>query len=136
MEHNYTVLGFDIGLTRTGVASGQSLTMSATPCTTIDVKNGRHDWVKLDDIIVGWEPQKIIIGDPQTSDANLNKAINRFKSHIQQNHKLPIICVDERLTSAAANQEFSKRDVSKKRKIMLRDQLAACLILEDYFNSL
>jgi len=77
-----------------------------------------------------------VIGDPCSTDPHLNKAINRIKSHIQQNHKLPIIDVDERLTSSAANAALSNRGLSEKRKTEMRDQIAACLILETYFHSL
>ncbi len=129
-----TILGFDIGLKRTGVASGQCLTKTASPCATIDVKNGRHDWNKLDALIEEWQPSSIIIGDPKSDDPHLGKAINRFKSHIQQNHKLPIIEVDETLTSSEANQAFEGRSLSLDKKTQLRDQLAATLIVESYFS--
>lgn len=129
-----TVLGFDIGLKRTGVASGQSLTKTASACTVIQVSNGRHDWSQLDALISQWQPSTIVIGDPKSDDPHLNKAINRFKSHIQQNHKLPIVEVDETLTSSAANQAFEGRQISAEKKTQLRDQLAASLILESYFS--
>jgi len=131
-----TVLGFDIGLKRTGVASGQSVTKTASPCSTIEVKNGRHDWEQLDQLIEQWNPGAIIIGNPKSDDPHLTKAINRFKSHIQQKHKLAIVEVDETLTSAAANQAFEGRQLTLERKTQLRDQLAASLIVESYFASL
>ncbi|MFT6406729.1 MAG: putative Holliday junction resolvase [Arenicella sp.] len=131
-----TFLAFDIGLRRTGAASGSLFTKTATPAATIVVSNGRHDWVSVDALIEEWQPDAIIIGDPQSSDPHLNKAINRFKSHINRWHKLPIIDVDERLTSSAANQSLSQRGLSQQRKTELRDQVAAALILETHFNSL
>lgn len=131
-----TFLAFDIGLKRTGAASGSLFTKSATPAGAIVVHNGRHDWVSVDSLIEEWAPDAIIVGDPQSTDPHLNKAINRFKSHIQQWHKLPIIDVDERLSSSAANQSLARRGLSQQRKTELRDQVAASLILETYVNSL
>jgi len=131
-----TFLAFDIGLKRTGVASGGHFTKTAAPVGTLVVANGRHDWVGVDSLIEEWAPDAIIIGDPKSSDPHLNKAINRFKSHIHRWHKLPIIDVDERLTSSAANHQLSQRGLSQQRKTELRDQVAATLILETYFNSL
>ena len=96
-----TVLAFDIGLKRTGVASGQDLTASANPVDLIKVSKGRHDWQHLDSLIAEWQPITIVIGQPNSQDPALNKAINRFKSHIQQTHKLAIVEVDETLTSHA-----------------------------------
>ncbi len=129
-----TLLAFDIGLKRTGVASGQTLTKNASPAGQLSVINGRHDWVALDALINQWRPSMIVIGDPQSDDPHLKKAINRFKSHIQQHHKLPIRDVNERLTSAAANQEMVGAGLSQRRKTELRDQIAACLILETYLR--
>jgi len=135
-----TVLCFDIGLKRTGVASGHSLTKTASPAGQLTVSNGQFDWPLVDKLIAKWEPTHIVIGDPNINNLStiapaLRKTINRFKSHIQQKHKLPIIEVDERLTSSAANLELHDRGLSEAKKISLRDQIAACLILETYFNS-
>lgn len=130
-----TVLALDIGLKRTGVACGQTFTRTATPAGQITVSNGRHDWPGLDDMISEWGPDCIVIGDPQSSDPHLNKAINRVKSHIQLHHKIPIVDVDERLTSNAANHELAQRGLNQRRKTEMRDQVAACLILETYFNA-
>ncbi|MGK0373966.1 MAG: putative Holliday junction resolvase [Arenicella sp.] len=131
-----TFIAFDIGLKRTGAASGSLFTKNATPAGAIVVSNGRHDWASIDALIEEWQPDAIIIGDPQSTDPHLNKAINRVKSHIHRWHKLPIIDVDERLTSSAANASLSQRGLSLQRKTELRDQVAASLILETYFNSL
>jgi len=138
LNNTQTVLAFDIGLKRTGVASGQTLTKSASPAGQLPVKNGRFDWAKLDNLLNKWQPQLIVIGDPQTSDPHLNKAINRFKSHIQQQHKTPIVEINEALSSVAANVELdgAPQHLTQDKKTELRDQVAACLILESYFQSL
>ena len=136
VEKHSTFLGFDIGLKRTGVASGHTLTKTANPAGQLIVTNGRFDWLQVDKLINQWQPSALVIGDPKTEDHALKKVINRFKSHIQQNHKLPIYEMDERLSSAAANAEISEQGLSLERKTQLRDQVAACLILESYFNSL
>ena len=138
-----TVLAFDIGLKRTGVASGQTLTKSAHTAGLLKVSNGRFDWPKLDHLLSEWQPQLIVVGDPKTDNADLNKVINRFKSYIQQQHKIPIVEINETLSSVAANTELSnahrsveEHRITQERKIELRDQVAACLILESYFNTL
>jgi putative Holliday junction resolvase len=135
-EPAHTILCFDIGLKRTGVASGQSLTRSANPAGQLIVSNGRHDWVQLDKIIEQWQPTLIVIGDPKTDSSHLKKSINRFKSYVQQNHKISIVEVDETLSSNSANVELANRGFTQSRKTELRDQVAACLILQSYFNSM
>ncbi len=134
-------LCFDIGLKRTGVAVGQSFNNSARPVSQLTVNNGKHDWQAIDKLIQEWQPNTIVIGKTGETDPHLNKAINRFKSYIQQQHKLTIVEMDERLSTVAANaelagQNLSQRKFSQQRKVELRDQVAACLILESYFNSL
>ena len=131
-----TFLAFDIGLSRTGVASGQLLTKSAQALDSIKVNNGQHDWPHLEKLFIEWQPSAIVIGNPHSQDRNLNKAINRFKSCIQSQHKLKVIEVDETLTTNSANSEMAAQQLSSKQKTKLRDQIAACLILESYFNSL
>jgi len=131
-----TILAFDIGLKRTGVASGQTLTNSAQPAGQLQANNGQLDWQALDKLLDEWQPNLIVVGDPKTTDPRLNKLINRFKSHIQQQHKIPIIDIDETLTSSAANQELQHSGLKTDKKTELRDQIAACLILESYFNQL
>ena len=98
------------------------------------MKNGQHDWQALGKLIGEWQPKVIVIGLPidhaGNTEPNLKKAINRFKSTIQKEHKLPIVEINETLTSDAANAELKHQ----KNKQRLRDQVAACLILESYFN--
>jgi len=130
-----TILAFDIGLKRIGVASGQNLTQTTNAAGQITVVHGKIDWAQLDKHIHQWQPNLIVIGDPNTSDPHLRKVINRFKHHIQQHYKLPIVDIDERLTSDAANAELSNIQLNQTRKTALRDQVAACLILETYFNT-
>ena len=130
------VMAFDIGLKRTGVATGTNLNKKANPAGKITVVRGRHDWPAVDGLVEEWQPDLILVGDPQTKDPHLTKAINRFKSYIQQHHKIKIIDFNERLTSNSANQELAGRNISQERKTELRDQIAACLILESYFNEL
>jgi len=131
------VLAFDVGLQRTGVASGQTLTATAHPAALLKVHNGRHNWNEVDALVEQWLPQTIVIGQPYTQDAALKKAINRLKSHIQQIHKLPIVEIDETLSTESANQEMANhQSLALKDKKSLRDQVAACLILESYFRTL
>jgi putative Holliday junction resolvase len=135
-----TLLAFDVGLKRTGVACGQSLIASARPAGQLQVVNGKFNWHEVDHLIERWQPDKIIVGDPKTDDPHLNKVINRLKSHVQQRHKIPIIDIDETLSSDAANAELDElnrstsKNLTTQKRIELRDQLAACLLLQSYFS--
>ena len=91
VEKHSTFLGFDIGLKRTGVASGHTLTKTANPAGQLIVTNGRFDWLQVDKLINQWQPSALVIGDPKTEDPALKKVINRFKSHIQQTINSPFM---------------------------------------------
>lgn len=127
-----TVLGFDVGLKRTGVAIGHRLSNNASPLTTLDTNNGQLPWQKIDHLLTEWQPDSIVIGDPKTTNPHLNKVINRLHHFIQQ-RKLPIVRIDETLTSVSANSELAKRQISQSRKLKLKDQIAACIMIESYF---
>ena len=131
-----TLLAFDIGLKRTGVAVGQTLTRTVQAAGQLMVKQGQFDWLELDKLINKWAADRVIIGDPKTDDPHLNKVINRFKHHLRSQHKLPIEDWDEAYTSASANAELGNYDLGKKARIEMRDQVAACLILQAYFDHL
>ena len=129
-------LALDVGLKRTGVAVGQRRLKRASTAGQLKIKHGRFDIQEFDRLIDKWAPDVIIIGNPMSTDPHLNKVINRLKSHIQVNHKIEIIDFDETLSSNAANAELEGSGFNIKQKTELRDQIAACLILESYFSTL
>ncbi len=128
-----TILAFDVGLKRTGVAVGQTLTQTANPITFLAAKKGQLDWSALDALLKQWQPSRCIVGDPKTSNPHLNKLIRRLVHHLNT-RKISVVRVDEHLTSASANAELNNRTLTTEKKIELRDQVAACLILESYFS--
>ena len=130
-----TALGFDVGLKRTGVAIGNRLGQSVRPLTTIETKQGQLQWDSVEHLLNEWQPDVIIIGDPKTDNPHLNKVINRL-SHFIQQRKIPIVRIDETLTSASANSELAQHAIKRNKKIQLRDQVAACIIIESYFQQL
>lgn len=130
------ILAFDIGLKRTGVAVGQTLTRTTQAAGQLLVNNGQFDWPEVDKLIAKWAADRVLIGDPKSDEPRLNKVINRFKHHLRHQHKLPIQDWDEAYTSASANAELGNYKLSKKSRIEMRDQLAACLILQAYFDQL
>ena len=56
------VLGFDFGEQRIGVASGQTITGSANPITTLKSTNNKPDWAAIEQLINQWQPDALIVG--------------------------------------------------------------------------
>ena len=129
------LLGFDVGLKRTGVAVGQSVTGTAEPAGLLNSKNGQLDWQEVDQLITKWQPTKVVIGEPGSDNPHLRKLLNRLVHHLQSQHGLPIHRQDEAFTTEAANSLLAERGVGSHDRTELRDQLAACLILEAFMQA-
>lgn len=128
------ILALDVGLTRTGVAVGSLTSTNAQPAGQIACKQGSADWAQLDKLIAQWQPQTIILGVSGTQDRALIKLSNRIRHHIQSQHKLPVIDVDETLSTVAANEYMASEGVTQNKKKDMRDQYAACIILQTWLN--
>ncbi len=135
-----TVMGFDFGLNRTGVAVANLLTGLATPQGVLYAKNGQPDWQGIDRLIREWHPEQLIVGMPQKldgSDSAMKKNINRFCNALAQHTGLPVHTTNEQLSSREAEQRLrSARQAGRKRKVRKEeiDQLAAAIILENWLQ--
>lgn len=135
-----TVLGFDFGLNRTGVAIANLLTGMATPACVLHSKNGQPDWQGIDNLIKEWRPEKLVVGMPAMldgSDSSMKKTITRFCHALEQHTGLPVETANEQLSSREAEQRLkSARQAGRKRKIRKEeiDQLAAAIILENWMQ--
>ncbi|MEM8843592.1 MAG: Holliday junction resolvase RuvX [Pseudomonadota bacterium] len=136
---NQLFLAFDYGERRTGVAIGQSLTLSAQPLETISAIQNMPDWKKIESIISEWKPVQIVVGIPDNSSQNkaLRKKIYDFCNQLTSKFNLPVVTHDETLSSDAAYRYLkSKRQVSKG-KINKQDidKISAAVLLESWMNS-
>lgn len=135
-----TVLGFDFGLNRTGVAIASLLTGMATPVCVLHSKNGQPDWPGIDKLITEWRPEQLIVGMPSMldgSDSSMKKTITRFCHALEAHTGLPVHTANEQLSSREAEQRLkSARQAGRKRKIRKEeiDQLAAAIILENWMQ--
>jgi putative Holliday junction resolvase len=132
------VIAFDYGTRRIGVASGNALTATASPLTTLHV-HGDIPWAAIDRIISDWAPRQLVVGKPETSGAaSIEADIHHFVHSLQNRYKLPVAVVDEALTSAAARAELAdSRRLGLSRKRTRKgdiDARAACLIAEQWLS--
>ena len=129
------VLAFDYGERRIGIATANPLTATATPLTTVLVRNGIPDWVAIDHCIADWAPAELIVGQPPKRDnKKVLAAIANFVQELQNRYKLPVNTVDESLTSRAAEAMLAAQRRGGIRKKRTRkgdiDKHAACFIAE------
>ena len=121
-------LAFDFGARRLGVATGNSLTRTATPLTTV-VVDGEARMAAIASLIDGWQPAALVVGVPRHPDgvAHANTArARRFARELQARFGLPVHEVDERYTTTDA-QRGGAADV---------DAAAAAILLEQHLAAL
>jgi putative Holliday junction resolvase len=136
-----TVLGFDFGLRRTGVAVGQTLTGGARPLVTLHDRDGHPDWDAIARLIAQWQPQTLVVGLPVNMDGSphdLAAAVQAFAAELHARHGLPVELIDERLSSHAAQQRAAAMGghgapAGRAAKGQI-DRLAAQVILETWLT--
>ena len=125
-----TLLGFDFGRQRIGVATGQTITGTATALATLESRDGRPDWDSIGDLIRTWQPDALVVGLPlhaDGSDSDVTAAARRFIRQLQGRYRLPVHAMDERLSShAAAGLHDTQRSGV--------DAAAARIILQDWLD--
>ena len=131
-----TVLGFDFGLRRIGIASGQTITGSASPVAVAAATDGRPDWNTIDTAVREWAPDALVVGVPLLMDGTeqpVTHRARRFARQLAGRYGLPVHEADERLSSAQASQLLSDARQSGGRRRTRKgdvDRIAATLILE------
>lgn len=130
-----TLLGFDYGKRRIGVAVGQALTATATPAETLHSHKDQPDWAGISRLIETWRPHALIVGLPLNMDGTeheLTEAARTFGRELEQRYGLPVHWIDERLTSIEAGHLLAGTTKSTRRRRSDIDKVAAQLILETW----
>jgi len=138
---NETLLGFDYGTQKIGVAVGQIGTGSTQGIATIRNNSSPEPWSKIENLINDWEPTYLIVGIPLTSSGNepqFSKNVREFGKQLQYRFNLPVSFVNEALTTDLADAIIREttppgKRITRRRK-SLRDQIAAEFILQTYIN--
>ena len=132
-----TVLGFDFGLTRIGCAVGQSITQTASPLAALLANRGQPNLPDIDTLIQTWRPHQLIVGMPikeRATDRVLTEEVAHFISQLQQRFNLPVSTMDERFSTREARAVLREK-YGKSFNHEKVDSLAACLIVESWFNT-
>ena len=120
-----TVLAFDFGLKRIGVAVGEPELRTAHPLSAV------AHFSQIEKLVEEWKPASLVVGLPTSVQGvahAMTKQAEDFARRLEKRFKLPVARVDERYTSVEAE---SRLKGLKKKAI---DSVAAQLILEQYFD--
>lgn len=134
-KNSRTILAFDFGQRRIGVAVGQRITGSATPLTVVAVGEAGPDWTAIGQLIREWQPDRLIVGLPFHADggeAEIGEAARAFARQLDR-FAVPVELVDERFSSAEAESAFrAQRQAGLRRRGKKGDidAIAAAIIAE------
>ncbi len=137
-----TVLSFDYGLRRIGVAVGNTLSGTAAALATIDARDGEPDWRAVARCVADWQPAAIVVGVPYNmagSNALLTAAALQFADRLAERFGIEVHRVDERLSSREAEDQLRERRRSGAKTRRVRrgevDQEAARLLLLQWLRA-
>jgi putative holliday junction resolvase len=135
---NGTILAFDFGEKRIGVAVGETLLSLAHPLLTIDAEENAAKFEQITSLLQEWQPALLIVGLPMTMDGDahaMTALAQKFAQRLEGRFNLPVMMIDERLTSAEAAQSLREAGITGRAQKQHLDQVAAQTILQSYFDT-
>jgi putative Holliday junction resolvase len=134
-----TVLAFDFGLARIGVATGELETGQASPLATLAEESNNARFQAIAALIDGWRPTVLVVGIPVNLDGQvhaLTARCERFANQLHGRFNLPVERVDERLTSLEAEARLREAGQHRwqDRKASV-DAVAAQIILQSFLDA-
>lgn len=133
-----TLIGFDFGERRIGVAVGETSTRIANPLGAIEESANEPRFRAIGRIVDEWRPAGFVVGRPRHADDSehvIARLAEKFARRLQARYHLPVEFIDETLTSAVAESQLRETRTRPGRKSDV-DALAAAIILQSFLDSL
>jgi putative Holliday junction resolvase len=127
MHSPETVLGFDFGIKRVGVAMGNTMIGQASPLAVIQSTVNDARFAEIKALIDKWGPTRLVVGlpfHPDGAEHEMTARCRKFANQLNGRFNLPVVLVDERYSSAM---------IAAKRGEIIDDR-AAAIILQQYFD--
>jgi putative Holliday junction resolvase len=133
-----TLIGFDFGSRRIGVAVGETSTRIASPLTAIDAPANEARFDAIGRIVQEWRPAGFVVGRPKHADGSpheVARLAEKFARRLEARYGMPVAFVDETLSSAAAESSLRETRTRAGKRADV-DALAAAIILQSYLDEL
>jgi len=134
-----TVLGFDFGEMRIGVAMGEHMLGIAHPLETIETEATDVRFARIAELIKEWQPTTLIVGLPlsvEGEEHGMTLLSKKFARRLDGRFGIPVVMIDERYSSAEASQTLKQMGIGGRRQKPMLDQVAAQHILQSYFDTI
>lgn len=137
-ENQGSVLAFDFGLKRIGVALGETLLGQARPLTVIEGESNTLRFSAIDRLIQEWQPLRLVVGIPYAVDGSahdLTRRCLRFSAQLEERYGLAVARIDERFSSTEADARLTSKGHDWRARKQQVDAVAAQIILQDFFDT-
>lgn len=134
-----TVLCFDFGEQRVGVAVGEHTLANANPLMVIDNESNEARFTIISQLINEWQPKLLIVGLPLSldgSETNVTQLCKKFARRLNGRFNLPVMLIDERYSSVEASDLLKQVGIKGRAQKTMLDQVAAQTILQSYFDGI
>ena len=134
------VIGLDYGTKTVGVAISDELLITAQPLLTIERERAnklRKTVAKIEEIISEYNVEEIVLGYPKNMNNTLGEraaATDEFREMLERRTGLPVILVDERLTTIEADRILEETGVVASGRKEYIDKMVAAIILQNYLD--
>ncbi len=132
-----TLLGFDYGTQKIGIAVGQTITHTARALDTVAVHDSIPAWDHLDKLMTEWRPDGLVVGLPLSFEGDetpMCGAARRFGQTLARRYAVPVYWIDESLTTKEALAALRSDGASPAEQERACHQVAAQLILETFLH--
>ncbi len=132
-----TVLAFDFGEKRIGVAVGNTGIGLAHPVTTLQVESNAERMAAVDKLVAEWQPVQFVIGEPHYEDERPHEIAHlakKFGNRIKERFRLPVAYINEFLSSSEAGAQLRAQGIHGRAQKPMLDAVAAQVILQAWLD--
>ncbi|MCM3388022.1 Holliday junction resolvase RuvX [Ureibacillus chungkukjangi] len=134
------IMGLDVGSKTVGVAISDALGWTAQGIETVKINEESGDFGidRIKELVKEYAVTEFVVGFPKNMNNTVGprgEASNNYKALLEETFQLPVKLWDERLTTMAAERMLIEADVSRKKRKLVIDKMAAVMILQGYLDS-
>lgn len=132
-----SVMAFDFGMRRIGVAVGDTSIGVAHALTTLHVESRAEQLAAITPLVAEWQPKHFVVGQPKHADGSphvIAQAAKKLGNRLTENFRIPVAYVDETLSSSEASAQLREQGITGRDQQTHLDSLAAQLILQSWLD--
>ena len=137
LNSSLSIMAFDFGTQKMGIATGQSTIESANPLPLFAMKDGIPDWNQLLKLVKEWQPYIFLVGLPlnmDDSESELSARARKFARRLRHQTNIETWMVDERLSTREAREQLAFYQEQGRAKRLSADSFAAALLIQSWYR--